>query len=73
MANLFITERLFNIPGITRLLFTYGFMSQGFNRLAGYQYGLVVNCLLTLILLFFFVYASFRLLLGGVIRAVCHE
>ena len=73
IANLFITERLFNIPGITRLLFTYGFMSQGFNRLAGYQYGLVVNCLLTLIVLFFLLYGTFRLLFGGLIRAVCHE
>jgi ABC-type dipeptide/oligopeptide/nickel transport system permease component len=73
VANLFITERLFNITGITRLLFTYGFMSQGFNRLAGYQYGLVVNCLFALIVLFFLTYGSFRLLLGGIIRAVCHE
>lgn len=63
LANLFISEYLFNIFGLTRLLFKYGFQFFRFSYTVNYQYNLVVNTLLAIALL----YEGFSLLLRGYI------
>ena len=54
MGNLFIVEYLFNINGVTKLLFSDAF------AYAGYQYNLVVNGLLTLLVLYALIYMLLR-------------
>jgi len=63
LANLFVAEYLFNIFGITRLLFKYGFQFFRFSYVVNYQYNLVVNSLLATVLL----HELFCLLLKGYI------
>lgn len=58
-GNLFIFEYLYNLNGVSMLVFSNAF---AFN---GYQYSLVVNGILTLLLLYALVYALLRLLLLG--------
>ncbi|WP_219837253.1 ABC transporter permease subunit [Paenibacillus sp. R14(2021)] len=58
-GNLFIFEYLYNVGGVTLLVFSNAFASQG------YQYSLVVNGILTLLVLYAIVYALLRGLLFG--------
>lgn len=64
LANLFVAEYLFNIFGITRLLFKYGFQFFRYSYVINYQYNLVVNSLIAVIIL----YAGFNLLLRAYVR-----
>ncbi|MCK4542377.1 MAG: ABC transporter permease subunit [Spirochaetales bacterium] len=73
MANLFIAERLFNMPGITRIIFSYGFRTPQSWRLSDYQYHLVVNSLLALIIVFFAAYFLTLLLITIAERLFGHE
>ncbi len=59
MGNIFVVEYLYNLNGVTMFLFSDAF---GFG---GYQYALVVNGLMTLIVLYAIVYALLRLYLWG--------
>jgi peptide/nickel transport system permease protein len=59
MGNIFVVEYLYNLNGVTMFLFSDAF---GFG---GYQYALVVNGLMTLIVLYAVVYALIRLYLWG--------
>ncbi|MFP4365277.1 MAG: ABC transporter permease subunit [Spirochaetia bacterium] len=74
LGNLFIIERLFQLRGITRLLFAYGFgTSAAYGSQVGYQYQLVVNCLFSLLLLFFFLYIAVKFSLFVLRKVVCGE
>lgn len=64
LANMFVTEYLFNIFGITRLLFKSGFQFFRWSYLVNYQYNVVANCLLVVILL----YEGLGLLMRGYIK-----
>ncbi|XID94484.1 ABC transporter permease subunit [Paenibacillaceae bacterium WGS1546] len=59
MGNLFIVEYLYNLHGVTKLLFADAYAYEG------YQYPLVVNGLFTLLLLYVVVYFVLRLYLWG--------
>jgi len=59
MSNLFVIEYLYNLHGVTMMLFSNAFGSQG------YQYALVVNGLLSLLLLYGVTYAALKLYLWG--------
>ena len=61
MGNLFIVEYLYNTRGLTSFIFVH---SSKF----GYQYNLVIICLLSLFVLYLFCYHSIRLLLAVVER-----
>jgi len=63
MSNLFIVEYLFNIRGITAMLFG-GTM---------YQYNLIVNTLFALVFLYLIVYWSIRLLILLLERVFAHD
>ncbi|MEW5784019.1 MAG: ABC transporter permease subunit [Bacillota bacterium] len=63
LANLFIVEYLFNIYGITRALFYYGFQFVRYSYVVNYQYNFVVNVLFVII----FLYAALSLLMRGYI------
>jgi peptide/nickel transport system permease protein len=56
LGNLFITEYLFNIPGITRLVFSYG-------RGGGYQFNLLVNAFLAILLLYGLLFSLLQLMI----------
>ncbi|QHT61417.1 ABC transporter permease subunit [Paenibacillus lycopersici] len=58
-GNLFIFEYLYNLHGVTMLVFSNAFAYEG------YQYGLVVNGLLTLLAIYAVVYALLRVMLYG--------
>ncbi|MGL1893449.1 MAG: ABC transporter permease subunit [Spirochaetaceae bacterium] len=58
LANVFITERLFRITGITTFMFKYSFLSEG-----GYQFGFVVSCLLYIFLIYLIVSISLKLII----------
>jgi peptide/nickel transport system permease protein len=62
LSNLFIAERLFILSGITTFLFHYGFQKPNIFG-GGYQFNIVVNCLIYLFLLFFIVRTGLKLLL----------
>jgi len=64
IGNLFIVEYFYNMYGITKLLFSDAFGAQG------YQYDLVVNGILTLLVLYALLYAIMRLYLYGWKKAV---
>jgi peptide/nickel transport system permease protein len=64
MSNLFIVEYLYNVKGVTSLLF-----SSAFNVMIDYQFPLVVNCLFTLLALYVIIYFIARLFLAGWERA----
>jgi len=59
MGNLFIVEYLYNLHGVTKLLFADAF------AYGNYQYALVVNGLTTLIILYAVVYGMLKLYLRG--------
>jgi peptide/nickel transport system permease protein len=56
LGNLFITEYLFNIRGITRLVFYY-------SRAGGYQFNLVVTAFLAILLLYGLLYSVLMLII----------
>jgi len=58
MGNLFIVEYLFNIPGVTKLIFSE----------ADYQFNLTVNGLLTLVLIYILLYWGIRAFVYGLER-----
>lgn len=59
IGNMFIVEYLYNLHGVTRLLFADTFTDKG------YQFSLAVNGLLTLVVIYTVVYALLRLYLWG--------
>lgn len=59
-GNLFIFEYLYNISGLTMMVFNNAFAHEG------YQYSLVVNGIVALLVLYVIVYALQRLLLFGI-------
>lgn len=59
MGNIFIVEYLYNMHGVTMLLFADAFAHEG------YQYALVVNGLLTLLALYAVVFALLKTYLWG--------
>jgi peptide/nickel transport system permease protein len=67
IANLFILERIFAIPGITQLIFTFAFTFYRDYRLGEtvrlYQFNLVIVGFAGLMTLYFLVYQILRLLL----------
>ncbi|WP_330948981.1 ABC transporter permease subunit [Virgibacillus sp. MG-45] len=63
MSNLFIVEYLFNISGLTSLLFTKD----------GYQYNLTVNTLLTMVIMYVLLYWSIRLFIVILERIFSYE
>ncbi|HEX7065966.1 MAG TPA: ABC transporter permease subunit [Bacillales bacterium] len=63
MGNLFIVEYLYNTRGVTGLMFIEG----------DYQYNLIVNGLLTLVILYLFFYWSMRLFVFGLERIFAYE
>ncbi|WP_274363120.1 ABC transporter permease subunit [Paenibacillus thermotolerans] len=60
MGNLFIVEYLYNIKGITKLLFKDAMIS-----IAGYQFALVVNGMICLLLIYGVLYFLLRMYLFG--------
>lgn len=58
LANVFITERLFRIKGITTFMYKYAFQSDG-----GYQYGFVVSCLLYIFLIYIIISVSLKIII----------
>lgn len=58
-GNLFIFEYLYNLGGVTMLVFSNAFAYEG------YQYSLVVNGIITLLLLYMIVYGLLRLVIFG--------
>lgn len=64
MANVFITERLFRINGLTTFMFKYSFQSDG-----GYQYGFVVSCLLYIFLIYIMISLTLKFILF-IIRSI---
>ncbi|MCG8571400.1 MAG: ABC transporter permease subunit [Spirochaetes bacterium] len=73
ISNLFIAETLFLLPGITRLLFRYGFQQRNIITGGSYQYNLVVNCLLGMVIIFILVRTFLKLLLYITRKVVVHE
>ena len=69
IANLFILERIFAIPGITQLIFTFAFTFDRDYRLGEtirlYQFNLVIVGFAGLIVLYVLVYQILRLLLSA--------
>lgn len=61
LSNVFITERLFRIKGITAFMFKYSFQSEG-----GYQFGFVVSCLLYIFLIYIIVSISLKLIIYSI-------
>ncbi|MED3571529.1 ABC transporter permease subunit [Cytobacillus praedii] len=61
IGNLFIVEYLYNTRGLTSLIFLHSIKF-------GYQYNLVIICLLSLFILYLFCYHSLRLLLAAAER-----
>jgi len=59
VGNIFIIEYMYNLSGVTKLVFSNAFASKG------YQYSLVVNGILTLLLLYALGYALLRLIVFG--------
>jgi peptide/nickel transport system permease protein len=57
LGNLFIAEYLFNIRGVTRLIFSYGLVRY-------YQFNLVANGFLALLVLYGLLFLALRLVLG---------
>ncbi|SFB06640.1 peptide/nickel transport system permease protein [Lentibacillus halodurans] len=62
MGNLFIVEYLFNIPGVTRLVFND----------SAYQFNLTVNGLLTFVVLYLMLYWSIRGFVYGLERVFAY-
>ncbi|MBP3964025.1 ABC transporter permease subunit [Paenibacillus lignilyticus] len=58
-GNLFIFEYLYNLNGVTLLVFSNAFAYEG------YQYSLVVNGILTLLLLYAIIYALLKIVVFG--------
>jgi peptide/nickel transport system permease protein len=73
MANLFIAEQLFLLKGITRIMFYYGFQVRTPYGQGGYQFFLVANCLLALVVLYFILRAFLGFLISLARRAAVHE
>ncbi|QHW34800.1 ABC transporter permease subunit [Paenibacillus rhizovicinus] len=63
-GNLFIFEYLYNLNGVSMLVFSNAFANEG------YQYSLVVNGILTLFVIYAIVYAALRLVVFGWEKAV---
>ncbi|CAM3804912.1 ABC transporter permease subunit [Cohnella lubricantis] len=59
IGNMFIVEFLYNLRGVTKLLFTDTFSNNG------YQYALAVNGLLALVIVYTVVYVLLRIYLWG--------
>jgi peptide/nickel transport system permease protein len=57
LGNLFIAEYLFNIRGVTRLIFSYGLVRS-------YQFNLVANGFISLLVLYGLLFLFLRLVLG---------
>ncbi|MFD2045378.1 ABC transporter permease subunit [Ornithinibacillus salinisoli] len=64
MSNLFIVEYLFNIRGVTRILFGSD---------TAYQYNLAVNTLVSLVLLYLLIYWCIRFMIMVLERVFTHE
>lgn len=64
IGNLFIVEYLFNLRGLTRLIFS---------KTSNYQYDLVVDCLLSFIVLYFALYWTMRLFVFGLERIFAND
>ncbi|WP_309118399.1 ABC transporter permease subunit [Paenibacillus sp.] len=60
VGNLFIVEYFYNLRGVTKLLFADGFLGY-----YGYQYDLVVNGLITLLVMYGLLYLLLRLYIFG--------
>lgn len=70
-GSLFITERIFNIPGITRFIFGYAFetgKSMYYSQILGRYHGPQMNIALTAILALIAIYFIAVLVLGGLVR-----
>jgi len=65
VGNLFIVEYFYNMRGVTKLLFSDGFLGY-----YGYQYDLVVNGLLTLLAMYGLLYGVLRLYIYGWERGI---
>ncbi|TLS50215.1 ABC transporter permease subunit [Paenibacillus antri] len=65
VGNLFIVEYFYNLRGVTKLLFADGFLGY-----YGYQYDLVVNGLITLLVMYGLLYGLLRLYIFGWERGV---
>lgn len=64
IGNLFIVEYLFNIRGLTRLIFS---------KYYSYQYDLVICCLFSFIVLYFTIYWTMRLFVFGLERIFAND
>ncbi len=62
ISNLFIVEYLFNLPGVTRLMFNYG-----------HQYPLLVNTFFAMVLLYGLIYWGLRLFIKIIERTIIHD
>jgi len=73
IASLFIAERIFNLTGITRFLFSYAFSSFRAITMSGYQYNVTVLSLLSMVLLFLGAYGLSFLAIRLASRVFGHE
>ena len=72
-TNLFMTEYIFALPGITRFLFKVAFSGQRPGWMEQYQYPLAVAVLLGVMALYLAAWGFFRLALLAVRRAITGE
>jgi ABC-type dipeptide/oligopeptide/nickel transport system permease component len=72
-ANLFMTEYIFALPGITRFLFLVAFSGRRPGWIEKYQYPLAVAVLLGVMALYLVSWVCFRLALYGVRRVLTSE
>ena len=72
-ANLFMTEYIFALPGITRFLFLVAFSGRRPGWIEKYQYPLAVSVLLGVLVLYLASWAFFRLSLYAVRRVLTGE
>jgi len=72
-TNLFMTEYIFALPGITRFLFQVAFSGRRPGWMEQYQYPLAVDVLMGVMVLYLAAWGFFSLALAGVRRAVTGE
>jgi len=72
-ANLFMTEHIFALPGITRFLFLVAFSGRRPGWIEKYQYPLAVAVLMGVMALYLVSWVFFRLVLYGVRRVITGE
>lgn len=73
VASMFIVEYVFALPGVARLLFTAGFPGWNPGWMEGYQYRVVVLCLITTMGVYAAAWGTLRLILAGVRRVLTGE